>query len=51
MDTNPTLEASSVFGIVAGMGLMMPAFFVAELAVLALPAFALLVPSLLYGTR
>lgn len=51
MQSNPVLEASSLLGIAAGVGLMLPAFFVAELAFLALPAFAVLVPSLLYGTR
>jgi len=51
MESNRTLEASSLFGIMAGVGLMMPAFFVAELAFLAVPAFAMLVPGLLYGTR
>lgn len=51
MQSNRLLDASSLLGIVAGMGLMLPAFFVAELAFLAAPAFAVLVPSVLYGTR
>jgi len=50
-ESNRVLEASSLAGIMGGVALMLPAFFVAELAFLALPAFALLVPSLLYGTR
>jgi len=51
MQDERVLEISSLVGIMGGVGLMLPAFFVAELAFLALPAFAILVPSLLYGTR
>lgn len=50
-ETNRTLEISSVVGIVAGFALMIPAFFVADLAYLAMPGLAVLVPSLLYTAR
>ena len=49
--SNRILEMSSLLGIGASMGLMIPAFFVVELGFLAAPAMAILVPSLLYGTR
>ena len=51
MENERFLEASSLLGITASVGMLMPAFFMAELAFLALPGLALLVPSLLYGTR
>jgi hypothetical protein len=51
MQNNRVLEASSLLGIVAGFGLMVPTFFIAELGLLALPGFVLLLPSLLYGLR
>jgi hypothetical protein len=50
-EVNRTLEAASLFGITSGLGLMISAFFVGELGFLAAPAFLMLVPSLLYGTR
>lgn len=46
-----TLQASSMLGIVASFGLFYPAFFVPGLALLAAPASALLVGSMLYVTR
>jgi len=45
------LEAGSLAGIVTSFGLFYPAFFVPGWALLAAPASALLVGSLLYGTR
>ena len=44
-------EATSLIGIVTSFALFYPAFFVAGWALLAAPASALLVGSLLYGTR
>ncbi len=52
ISTNETvLEASSVVGIVSSFALFYPAFFVPGLAVLAAPAVALFVGSMLYVTR
>ena len=48
---NQTLDVSSVVGMVAGMGLLLPAYVVPDLWFLALPAFLILVPSLLFGMR
>lgn len=45
------LDASALIGIVAGFAMLLPAFFVPELRFLALPAFVVLVPSLLFGAR
>ena len=44
-------EASSLVGIITSFALFYPAFFVSGMALLAAPASALLVGSLLYGTR
>jgi hypothetical protein len=44
-------DLSSLVGIVAGFGLLLPAFLVPELRMLAIPGFAVLLPSLLYCTR
>lgn len=44
-------EATSLVGIVSSFALFYPAFFVPGWALLAAPASALLVGSLLYGTR
>ena len=49
--TNPALGASSLVGIVAGVGLLVPAAFVPGIEALALPAFLVLLPSLLYTLR
>lgn len=45
------LDLSSFVGMMAGMGLLFPAYFVPEMRFLALPAFVVLLPSLLYGMR
>jgi hypothetical protein len=45
------LDLSSILGIVAGTAMLMPAFFVPELRLMAIPACAVLLPSLLCGTR
>ena len=47
----PGLEASSLLGVAASVGLLFPAILLSELSFLALPAFALMVPSLLYSLR
>lgn len=49
--SEPVLEASSLMGIVTSFALFYPAFFVPGLAVLAAPAIALFVGSMLYVTR
>ncbi len=51
VDGERVLEVSSLLGIVAAFGVMVPAFFVPDLALLAVPAFVLLIVSLLLGTR
>jgi len=45
------LDVSALAGIVAAIGLMIPAFFLPDLGILAVPAFVLLLASLLCGTR
>jgi hypothetical protein len=50
-DTHPLLGASSLLGIVAGFGLLVPSALVPGLEALALPAFLILLPSLLYSLR
>ena len=51
VDHSALLDASSLLGIAAGMGMLLPAFLVPDLAFLALPAGLVLLPSLLYGTH
>ena len=46
-----TLEASALLGILAGLGMLIPAFLVPEIGFLALPALLLLLPSLLFALR
>lgn len=45
------LDATSVVGILTGFGLLVPAIFVPELRMLAVPASMVLLPSLLIGMR
>lgn len=45
------LDASTLLGVAAGIGLLIPAFVVPGLGSLALPAFVVLVPSLLLALR
>ena len=45
------LNAGALAGITTGWGLMVSAFLMPELAVLALPAMLILLPSLLVGLR
>jgi len=49
--SDQVLDVSALVGIVAAMALMVPAFFVAEMGALAVPAFVLLLASMLCGTR
>lgn len=56
MKTSTTLgsqapDASAFVGILAGIGMLLSAFLVADMHLLAVPAFAVLVPSLLYELR
>lgn len=44
-------DATSLVGIGAGLALLLPAFLVPDLMILAIPAFGILIPSLLYCTR
>jgi len=44
-------ETTSLVGIGAGLALLLPAFLLPELRLLAIPAFAIFLPSLLYCTR
>lgn len=44
-------DALAVVGMVAGMAMLFPVFFVPELAFLAVPAFVVLVPSMLLGMQ
>lgn len=44
-------DASALIGIVAGIGLLLPGFMLAEAAALLVAGFLVLVPSLLYGMR
>ena len=48
---HPILDASALVGILVGFGMLLPSFFVPELHMLAVPAFAILVPSVLFGMR
>lgn len=45
------LDVTALVGIVAALVSMVPAFFVAEMGALAVPAFVLLLASMLCGTR
>jgi hypothetical protein len=45
------LDVTSLVGILAGFGMLVPAIFVPELRFLSVPAFVVLLPSLLIGTR
>jgi hypothetical protein len=45
------LDVSALLGIVAAMGLLVPAFFVPGMGALAVPAFVVLLISMLCGTR
>ncbi|MCG8589596.1 MAG: hypothetical protein MJE66_09920 [Proteobacteria bacterium] len=45
------LDATSLLGIVVGVGALVPAALVPELSALALLGFVVLVPSLLFGMR
>lgn len=45
------LEATSLVGIVAGIGALLPAFFMPEMGFLVAPAFVVLLSGLLYGMR
>lgn len=49
--TDQRLDAGSLAGIATGLGMLLPAFLVPELAVLAAPALLVLVPSLIVGFR
>jgi len=51
MDTDQALDITALVGIVAAMGLMVPAFFVPGMGMLAVPAFVVLLASMLCGTR
>ena len=46
-----TPDETSLLGIAAGTGLLLSAFCLPELRILALPALLVLLPSLLFGTR
>ena len=49
--SDQVLDVSALVGIVAGTGLMIPAFFMPGMGALAVPAFVLLLASMLWGTR
>jgi hypothetical protein len=44
-------DALALSGMVVGIGMLFPVFFVPELAFLAVPAFLVLVPSLLFAMQ
>ena len=46
-----SLDITALLGMTLGMALTLPAALMPELALLALPGFVVLVPSLLYGLR
>ena len=49
--SDQVLDVTALVGIIAAMGLMIPAFFVSDMGMLAVPAFVLLLGSMLAGTR
>ena len=51
LDYERLADASSLLGVLAGMGLLLPAVLVPELRFLLVPAFGLLIPSLLIVSR
>lgn len=46
-----SLDATSFTGIVAGLGLLLIAFFAPGVELLAVPALLVLLPSMLFGLR
>jgi hypothetical protein len=44
-------DTLALLGIVAGMGMLFPVFFVPEMAFLAVPALVVLMPSMLVGMQ
>lgn len=50
-DEERLVDASALVGIAVGMGLLLPAFVAPEMGLLAVPAFLVLLPSLLFGMR
>jgi len=45
------LDTTSMVGIMAGFGMLVPAFLVSEMAFLAVPAFVVLLLGMICGTR
>ena len=50
-DRGTTMDRYSLMGILAGFGMLLPAFMGPDIRMLALPALGVLVPSMLYGLR
>ncbi|MEM7411204.1 MAG: hypothetical protein AAF430_13290 [Myxococcota bacterium] len=50
-DRGALVDRYSLMGILAGFGMLVPAFLGPDIHVLALPACAVLLPSMLYGLR
>lgn len=48
---NPTLDVSSMLGVLIGFGMLVPAMFVPDLRFLSVPAAVVLLPSLLFCMR
>ena len=48
---DPIVDVTALLGVAAGIGMLLPACFIPELALLAVPACALLFPSMMAGMR